>query len=62
MCTNGLLSNTDGVFAHYNENGEKEITQEYLAAQTFESLADTVPLDAMMDNGEMVQRGINEGI
>ena len=45
-----------------HENGEKKITQEYLAAQTFESLADTVPLDAMMDNGEMAQRGINEGI
>ena len=45
-----------------HENGEKEITQEYLAAQTIESLADTVPLDAMMDNGEMAQRGINKGI
>lgn len=45
-----------------HENGEKKITQEYLAAQTFESLADTVPLDAMMDNGEMAQRGIDEGI
>ena len=37
-------------------------TAEFLASQTFDSLADTVPLDGMLDNDEMAQRGMNEGI
>ena len=37
-------------------------TEEFLATQTFDSLADTVPLDEMPDNDEMAQRGMSEGI
>ena len=44
------------------ETGEKEATQEWIAAQTFESLADTVPLYSMPDNDFMAERGIGEGI
>ena len=35
---------------------------EWLATQTFESLADTVRLDDMPDNDFMAERGISEGI
>ena len=45
-----------------HETNQKEVTQEWLAGQTFESLADTVPLDSMPDNDKMSGRGISEGI
>ena len=34
----------------------------WIAGQSFESLADTVPLDGMPDNDFMSERGISEGI
>ena len=34
----------------------------WLAGQSFESLANLVRLDDMPDNGHMAKRGINEGI
>ena len=37
-------------------------TAEFYAEQTFDSLADTIPLDGMPDNDDMAQRGMNEGI
>ncbi len=40
----------------------KEVTPEWMAALTFESLADAVPLDDMPDNDFMAERGIGEGI
>ncbi len=44
------------------ETSDKEVTPEWMAALTFESLADTVPLDDMPDNDFMAERGIGEGI
>ena len=44
------------------EASDKEITPEFMAEQSFESLADTIPLDGMPDNERMSERGINEGI
>ena len=44
------------------EMSEKDATPEWIAGQTFESLADTVPLDSMPDNDFMSERGISEGI
>ena len=41
---------------------DKPVTAEFMAAQTFESASDAIPLDGMMDNDEMSKRGINEGI
>ena len=33
-----------------------------MVEQSFESLAETVPLDGILDNDQMAERGINEGI
>ena len=44
------------------ETSDKEVTPEWMAALTFESLADAVPLDDMPDNDFMAERGIGEGI
>ncbi len=40
----------------------KGLSAEFCASQTFESAADAIPLDGMMNNDEMSARGINEGI
>lgn len=40
---------------------EKE-TSEWLSKQTFESLAETVPLDRIPDSDVMAKRGMNEGM
>ena len=44
------------------ETSDKEITPEFMAEQSFESLADRIPLDGVLDNDQMSERGINEGI
>ena len=44
------------------ETSDKEVTPKWMAALTFESLADAVPLDDMPDNDFMAERGIGEGI
>ena len=36
-------------------------TEEFLATQSFDSLADIVRLDGMPDSDEMAKRGMNEG-
>ena len=38
------------------------LTADFLAEQTFDSLADTIPLDGMPDNDDMAKRGMNEGV
>ena len=38
------------------------LTAKFWASQKFESAADAIPLDGMMNNDEMAQRGINEGL
>ena len=40
----------------------KGLSAEFCASQKFESAADAIPLDGMMNNDEMSARGINEGI
>ena len=50
------------VMSEVQETSDKEVTPEWMAALTFESLADTVPLDDMPDNDFMAERGIGEGI
>ena len=43
------------------ERNDKE-TMEWMAGQTFESLADTVTLDGMPSNDDMSERGVNLAI
>ncbi len=50
------------VMSEVQETSDKEVTPEWMAALTFESLADAVPLDDMPDNDFMAERGIGEGI
>jgi len=44
------------------ETGDKVAMPDWLAAQSFESASDAIPLDRMMNNDEMAERGIGEGI
>ena len=45
-----------------NTTEDKPATAQWIAEQSFESLADVMPLDEMPDNDQMAERGISEGI
>lgn len=49
------------IMTEAQETSENEVMPEWLAAQTFESLADTVPLDDMPNNDDSAKRGISVG-
>ena len=50
------------IMSEVQETNDKEVTPEWMAALTFESLADAVPLDDMLDEDGAAERGMSEGI